>query len=284
MEAKFVAIVERLVKEQGKDTLIDAKKCKAHLADYANNEFKKERHLLLIAIEVGAGKAIATTNELDICKKQQIRLLKEDHFIDEIAAAKAVDLLALALRGDTSKSIALTPNANSSQSNAQQYAPSSNHSQSPRPSSQSKSPQSKPAPSYTPPPQPPQSTPKQQSNLPSQPPRSIKDKMKILGEIVAGLIGLLIIGGVGGVIGNAVGGGTGALIGAVVAIAALPLIVALKNMNIVGLLISAFIGFPIVCAIVGAVIGGIIGGGTGAIVGAVIGFWLALSAFGSIKK
>ncbi|MDR2033111.1 MAG: hypothetical protein LBP89_00510 [Helicobacteraceae bacterium] len=110
MEAKFVAIVERLVKEQGKDTLIDAKKCKAHLADYSNNEFKKERHLLLVAIEVGAGQAIATTDELDICKKQQIRLLKDDHFIDETAAAEAIDLLAFVLRGDRSKSIASTRN------------------------------------------------------------------------------------------------------------------------------------------------------------------------------
>ncbi|MDR2033106.1 MAG: tetratricopeptide repeat protein [Helicobacteraceae bacterium] len=127
MDAKLITIVERLVREQGKDTLIDAKKCKAHLADYAQNEFKKERHLLLVAIEVGAGQAIATTDELDICKKQQIRLLKDDYFIDEIAAAEAVDLLAFALRGDKSQSIASTPNANSSQSNAQQqFAPSFN--------------------------------------------------------------------------------------------------------------------------------------------------------------
>ncbi|MDR2034157.1 MAG: hypothetical protein LBP89_05950 [Helicobacteraceae bacterium] len=121
MDAKFVAIVERLVKEQGKDTLINAEKCKGHLEDYVNNEFKKERHLLLIAIEVGAGKAIADASDLAICKKQQIRLLKDDHFIDETAAAKAVDLLALALRGDRSKSIASTPNVQPQSAPA--YAP-----------------------------------------------------------------------------------------------------------------------------------------------------------------
>jgi tetratricopeptide (TPR) repeat protein len=102
-----------LVKEQGGDTLIDVKKCKAYLADYANNEYKKERHLLLIAIEVGAGKAIANTNELEICKKQQIRYLKEDRFIDETAATEAVDLLAFALRGDRNKSITVANNVNS---------------------------------------------------------------------------------------------------------------------------------------------------------------------------
>jgi uncharacterized RDD family membrane protein YckC len=131
MDTKFEAIVEKLVREQGKDTLIDAKKCKAHLADYANNEFKKERHLLLVAIETGAGKAIANASDLPICKKIQIRSLKDDHFIDENAAAEAIDLLAFALRGDRSKSIASTPSV--------------------QPQSQSS--QSRSAPSYNPPPQ-----------------------------------------------------------------------------------------------------------------------------------
>jgi hypothetical protein len=105
MDAKFIAIVEKLVKEQGKDTLIDAKRCKAFLADYANNEFKKERHLLTIAIEAGAGQEIANASDLTICKKQQVRFLKDDRFIDETAAAEAIDLLALVLRGGKSKSI-----------------------------------------------------------------------------------------------------------------------------------------------------------------------------------
>ncbi|MDR2033104.1 MAG: hypothetical protein LBP89_00475 [Helicobacteraceae bacterium] len=127
MDARFITIVERLVREQGKDTLVDVKKCKAFLADYANNEFKKERHLLMIAVESGAGQAIASASNLAICKKQQIRLLKDDHFIDEIAAAEAVDLLALILRGDTSRSTTAQSNANSqSQSAQQQSAPNFN--------------------------------------------------------------------------------------------------------------------------------------------------------------
>ncbi|MDR2151617.1 MAG: tetratricopeptide repeat protein [Helicobacteraceae bacterium] len=101
MDAKFIAIVEQLVKEQGADMLINATKCKAHLADYAQNEFKKERHLLLIAIEAGAAQAIATANDLALCKQQQIRYLKVDRFIDENAATEAVDLLAFVLRGDS---------------------------------------------------------------------------------------------------------------------------------------------------------------------------------------
>jgi tetratricopeptide (TPR) repeat protein len=104
VDAKFVAIVERLVKEQGKDTLINAEKCKEHIEDYLQNGFSKERDLLLIAIEAGAGQAIADASDLALCKKQQIRLLKDDHFIDETAATEAVELLALILRDDKSQS------------------------------------------------------------------------------------------------------------------------------------------------------------------------------------
>ncbi|MDR0746687.1 MAG: tetratricopeptide repeat protein [Helicobacteraceae bacterium] len=111
MDAKFIEIVENLVKEQGADTLIDAKKYKAYLADHANDEFKEERRLLTIAIEVGAGQEIANASDLAACKKQQIRLLREDRFIDETAAAETIDLLAFALRGDRSKLIASTPSS-----------------------------------------------------------------------------------------------------------------------------------------------------------------------------
>ncbi|MDR3162509.1 MAG: hypothetical protein LBT81_01430 [Helicobacteraceae bacterium] len=38
---QFAVIVEKLVSERGKSALIDPAKCKAYLADYAQNEFKK---------------------------------------------------------------------------------------------------------------------------------------------------------------------------------------------------------------------------------------------------
>jgi hypothetical protein len=220
MDAKFIAIVERLVKEKGKDTLTDAKKCKAHLADYANNEFKKERHLLMIAIEAGAGKAIATASDLPICKNIQIRSLKDDHFIDENAAAEAIDLLAFALRGDRNKSIASAPSANSQSQSPQTQSPSS-QSQSPQPqspSSQSQSRRSKSAPSYAPPPQPPQFTPKQQYNSPPRnAPRSRKDDINALKWVSAVLFAFPIACTIiGGVIGGIIGGGTGAIVGAVI--------------------------------------------------------------------
>jgi hypothetical protein len=106
MDMQFTTVVERLAREKGQAVLIDATKCKAHLADYAHNAFKKERHLLLIAIEAGAGKEIARAGDLVTCKKQLIRLLNEERFIDETLAAEVIDLLALVLRGDHSESMA----------------------------------------------------------------------------------------------------------------------------------------------------------------------------------
>jgi hypothetical protein len=104
MEAEFIASVKRLARERGREVLTDAAKCKALLADYTQNEFKKERHLLLVAIEVGAGKAIANAGDLAVCKKQQIHFLKEEHFIEEGKAVEVIELLALILRGDRNRS------------------------------------------------------------------------------------------------------------------------------------------------------------------------------------
>jgi TPR repeat protein len=100
MDAQFVSIVEYLAKVHGKAVFLDAAKCKSLLNDYAKNEYKRERHLLLLALEMGAGKEIAQARELDICKKIQVRALKEDHFIDEAAAQEVIELLARVLRGE----------------------------------------------------------------------------------------------------------------------------------------------------------------------------------------
>ncbi|MDR1911132.1 MAG: hypothetical protein LBQ52_02130 [Helicobacteraceae bacterium] len=100
MDAKFVSIVERLVADHGKEALFNAAKSKALLNDYAQNEFEKERRLLLIAIEAGAAQEIANASDLAACKKRQIRSLRDDRFIDEAMATKVVDLLALVLCAD----------------------------------------------------------------------------------------------------------------------------------------------------------------------------------------
>ena len=95
MEQDFITILKKLLGEQGKEALLNTSKCKALLADYTKNEYKKESRLLLQALDAGVQKAIDTAKDIAICKKQQIRLLHEDYGLAENVAADIVDALAL---------------------------------------------------------------------------------------------------------------------------------------------------------------------------------------------
>ena len=68
MDSGFINILQKLVDEQGKSALTDAKKCKALLADYTKGEYKKECRLILIAVEAEMAKVIDGADELDLCK------------------------------------------------------------------------------------------------------------------------------------------------------------------------------------------------------------------------
>jgi tetratricopeptide (TPR) repeat protein len=105
MNSLFTDILQKLVTEQGKEALLNSAKCKAFLADYTKGEYKKESRLLLQALEVGVQKAIDTTEELEICKKQQTRILQEEHFVAAEAAVDIVDTLALVLRDEKKSKI-----------------------------------------------------------------------------------------------------------------------------------------------------------------------------------
>ncbi|GHU76330.1 hypothetical protein FACS189461_3780 [Spirochaetia bacterium] len=103
MDSGFITIIQKLIAEQGKETLLSAAKCKGLLADYTEGEYKKESRLLLQAVEAGTAKAINNTQELQICKQQQSHVLFDDYFVAEAAAAEVVDMLAFVLRGDKNK-------------------------------------------------------------------------------------------------------------------------------------------------------------------------------------
>jgi hypothetical protein len=109
METDFIKIVQTLVAEQGKAALVDPAKCRAFLPDYAKNEYVKDRRLLQRVVEAGVAKEIDTAANLDICKKQQVRHLKEELFMAEDVAANAVDMLAFVLRGDTGRTVLEAP-------------------------------------------------------------------------------------------------------------------------------------------------------------------------------
>jgi len=94
-----VAILQKLVAEQGKEILLNPSKCKAFLSDYTRGEYKKESRLLLHALDAGVHKAIDTAENITICKKQQIRLLREEYFMAEEIAEGVVETLAFVLKG-----------------------------------------------------------------------------------------------------------------------------------------------------------------------------------------
>jgi len=110
MNPEFIAILKKLVTEQGKEVLFNPTKCKAFLADYTHGEFKKESRLLLQTIEIGVPKAIDETDELSQCRKQQIRLLHEEYFLTEEIAEDVIDALFLILIGEKVKTKIEVPN------------------------------------------------------------------------------------------------------------------------------------------------------------------------------
>jgi hypothetical protein len=109
MEQEFIDILRQLIKEQSNAALTDAKKCKALLADYTKNEYKKESLLLFRAVESGVAKAIDGADDLASCKKAKIRDLEEEQALNPVMAADIVNTLALVLRGDTT--VTVSPSA-----------------------------------------------------------------------------------------------------------------------------------------------------------------------------
>jgi len=103
MNKEFIAILQKLISEQGREILFNPNKCKSFLTDYTHNEYKKENRLLLQALEAGFPKAIDSTNDITICKKQQIRILSEEYFIKEEISSVVFDLLCDILKIEEKK-------------------------------------------------------------------------------------------------------------------------------------------------------------------------------------
>jgi hypothetical protein len=93
MDSEFIAILKKLITEQGKEVLFNSAKCKAFLADYTHGEFKKESRLLIQTIETGVPKAIDVSDNLSQCKQQQIKVLREEFFIAEEVAEDVINTL-----------------------------------------------------------------------------------------------------------------------------------------------------------------------------------------------
>jgi uncharacterized protein YgiM (DUF1202 family) len=105
MEQGFVDVLKKLADEQGKDIFLNANKFKGLLSDYTKNEYKKESRLVVQVYTAEVANAILNADDLVACKKAQIVLLHEEHFLSNDVAADLVDVFAFVIRGDTSKSV-----------------------------------------------------------------------------------------------------------------------------------------------------------------------------------
>jgi len=98
MEKGFIGILQTIIKDHGKAAILDTSKSKALLADYTKGDYKIESRLLFQALEAKVPKAIDNTQEIDICRKQQVRMLHEEYLLIEEHAKDIVDTLVFVLR------------------------------------------------------------------------------------------------------------------------------------------------------------------------------------------
>ena len=100
MNKEFIAILKKLISEQGKEILFNPNKCKSFLIDYTHNKYRNESHLLFQALDIGVPKAIDSTDDITTCKKQQIKILSEEYFIKEEISSYTFDILLYILKDE----------------------------------------------------------------------------------------------------------------------------------------------------------------------------------------
>jgi len=100
MNTNLLAIVNRIVTEQGEGILSDAKRLFPFFSDYAKNEHKEERIAFGRCIEIGAYQALKNTRSIDERRRVKAGLtdqLQSKTGIDKARCADALDLLEAVL-------------------------------------------------------------------------------------------------------------------------------------------------------------------------------------------
>jgi len=205
MEQKFIDILKQIVKEQGNAAFADAKRCKALLADYTKNEYKKESRLIMIAVDAGMARAINDADDLEACKKTQIRDLDDDYALDTDVAEDIINTLALVLRGDMTRTVSPSAAAKKSEGSLDKKKAIEN----PARTGLQYTPQTPQPPKNTPPPQQKPQAPKKNTSL-----LNSGGPIFVIVDRDSGDGSSILLG----IIGAAVGLGIGALIGGFIAI------------------------------------------------------------------
>jgi hypothetical protein len=109
MDAKFIAIVQAMLAKNGKDILFDSARFKSALPGEAQGAFKKERHVLSVAIERGAGREIDAADDLPAVKQKLTDDLMDRFHIARPGATETIELMAHLLRGDRAPAVTESP-------------------------------------------------------------------------------------------------------------------------------------------------------------------------------
>jgi len=103
LEKDFFDIIQLMVKEQGKDVLVNGKAQK-FLADYCGGQFQKESKILRQILDAKCGEYINNADNVLERKRQLAERLEDgEDGLSPKVTAEYLDLLGLILRGDTSK-------------------------------------------------------------------------------------------------------------------------------------------------------------------------------------
>jgi formylglycine-generating enzyme required for sulfatase activity len=92
-------MVDQVARDRGVDILADVTLSKSLLSDYAKGEYKKERRLVLQALEAGYYRRLRDSKERALTIRILIRDFQEDYSIRQDAAEQTIDVLAALFGG-----------------------------------------------------------------------------------------------------------------------------------------------------------------------------------------
>ena len=93
-------ILNKMVRDFGIKIFENSQKFKAVFSDYSEGELHGERELIIKIIEIGSFNAIVNADDLLIVKKNLVKKLHDEYFIDEKICTDLVNIVASFLRND----------------------------------------------------------------------------------------------------------------------------------------------------------------------------------------
>jgi len=102
MDTDFINAIQKMIKDQGKEILVNGKAQK-YLADYCGGQFQKETKIFRQILDAKCGEHINSATDVLERKRQLAARLEADNGFSQNVTADYLDLLGLILKGDASK-------------------------------------------------------------------------------------------------------------------------------------------------------------------------------------